>query len=184
MDDGLQNPSLAKAMSLLVIHGATGFGNGQTVPAGPLRETVIAAASRCRAAVLIGRDTSQVLAQLPPNLPVLRASLEQGAEVVDLIGHRVVAFAGIADPDKFFSGLERAGVVIAGRKAFPDHHSFTSRELARLASNARISDAVLVTTPKDAVRLPVGVPVNVINVRLVWENEAAIERLLDELLAG
>ena len=78
MDDGLQNPSLEKAMSLLVVDGAAGFGNRRVLPAGPLREPVAAAASRCRAAVLIGPDTSGVLAQLPSQLPVLRAELVQG----------------------------------------------------------------------------------------------------------
>jgi tetraacyldisaccharide 4'-kinase len=184
MDDGLQNPSLAKTMSLLVVDGATGFGNGRVLPAGPLREPVAAAAARCRAAVLIGEDTSGALARLPPGLPVQRADLTQGEEATTLSGRRVFAFTGIAIPDKFFSGLEKAGVVLAGRAAFPDHHAFTSAELARLAANARALDAVLVTTPKDAVRLPAGFSVAVVSVRLVWRAEAAIEALLDELVSG
>jgi tetraacyldisaccharide 4'-kinase len=188
MDDGLQNPSLAKTMSLLVVDGATGFGNGRVLPAGPLREPVAAAAARCRAAVLIGEDTSGALARLPLGLPVLRADLVQGEEVGTLAGRRALAFAGIAIPDKFFSGLERAGVVLAGRAAFPDHHTFTSAELVRLAANARALDAVLVTTPKDGARLPAGFPtgihVQVVSVRLGWETEAAIEAILDELVSG
>jgi tetraacyldisaccharide 4'-kinase len=184
MDDGLQNPSLAKTVSLLVVDGATGFGNGRVLPAGPLREPVAAAGARCRAAVLIGEDSRGALARLPPDLPVLRADLVQGEEAATLAGRRAFAFAGIAIPNKFFSGLERAGVMLAGRAAFPDHHSFTSAELARLTANARALDAVLVTTPKDAVRLPAGFKVQVVDVRLVWENEFAIEALLDELVAG
>ena len=74
MDDGLQNPSLEKTMSLLVVDGAAGFGNGRVLPAGPLREPVAAASSRCRAAVLIGPDTSGALARLPPDFPVLRGA--------------------------------------------------------------------------------------------------------------
>jgi tetraacyldisaccharide 4'-kinase len=184
MDDGLQNPSLAKTMSLLVVNGATGFGNGRVLPAGPLREPVIAAAARCRAAVLIGEDTRGAQARLPVGLPVLRADLVQGEEAGTLAGRRVLAFAGIAIPDKFFSGLERAGVVLVGRVAFPDHHAFTSTELARLAADARAIDAVLVTTPKDAVRLPAELNVQVVSVRLAWEIEATIEALLDELVSG
>jgi tetraacyldisaccharide 4'-kinase len=184
MDDGLQNSSLEKTMSLLVVDGAVGHGNGRVLPSGPLREPVISAASRCRAAVLIGRDTSGALAQLPSSLPVLRADLEQGDEIAGLAGHRVLAFAGIAIPDKFFTGLRRAGVTIVGCEAFADHHSFTKAELARLEASARALDAILVTTPKDAVRLPTGTQVYVVSVRLVWEAEAAIEALLDELISG
>jgi tetraacyldisaccharide 4'-kinase len=182
MDDGLQNPSLVKTMSLLVVDGATGFGNGRVLPAGPLREPVASAAQRCRAAVLIGPDSHGAMARLPAGLPVLRASLAQSEEVDALRGRRVFAFAGIAFPDKFFSGLERAGAVLSGRLAFPDHYRFRPAELARIAARAKALDAVLVTTAKDAVRLPPGVSAQVIGVRLVWNDEPALEALLDQLV--
>ena len=188
MDDGLQNPSLEKTVSLLVVDGATGFGNGRVLPAGPLREPVAAAASRCQAVVLIGTDDTGALAQLPRGLPVLRADLAQGDEIASLIGRRVLAFAGIAIPGKFFDALERAGVVLAGREAFADHHAFTAKELARLDATARALGAVLVTTPKDAVRMPAGMTVrlnvHVVSVHLTWNEEAAIDVLLDELISS
>ena len=184
MDDGLQNPSLEKSMSLLVVDGAHGFGNGRVVPAGPLREPVSAAASRCRAAVMIGSDEVGVLAQLPPKLPVLRAKKVQVCETATLTGRRALAFAGIAYPEKFFGALEQMGVLLVGRKAFADHHHFTTRELNRLRLNARALEAILVTTPKDAARLPAWLPVEIVEVRLVWETEAEIEGLLDELLSA
>jgi tetraacyldisaccharide 4'-kinase len=182
MDDGLQNPLLAKTVSLLVVDGAAGFGNGRVLPAGPLREPVAAAAARCRAAVLIGPDVSGAAAALPPGLPVLRAELVQDAGIAEICGRRVLAFAGIAFPGKFFAGLERAGVIVAGRMAFADHHAFTGAELAGLVRKAIEMDAVLVTTPKDAVRLPADADVHVVDVRLAWEDPAAIERLLDGLV--
>jgi tetraacyldisaccharide 4'-kinase len=169
-------------MSLLAIDGATGFGNGRVLPAGPLREPVIAAASRCRAAVLIGSDISGALAQLPPELPVLGARLKQSKEVDAIRGRRVVAFTGMAIPCKFFAGLEHAGVVLAAREAFPDHHAFTHKEVVSLNLCAKAIDAVLVTTPKDAVRIPHGISVQVVSVQLIWDNEAAIDMLLDELV--
>ncbi len=182
MDDGLQNPSLEKTVSLLVIDGLTGFGNGQVLPAGPLREPVLAAASRCRAAVLIGPDTSGALAQLPPDLPVMRAETRQGTEIASLTRHRVYAFAGIAHPNKFFTALERNGITLVGRESFPDHHVFTATELARIEKAATALDAVLVTTPKDAVRLPADLSVKIVSVSLVWDNDTAIDALLDELV--
>lgn len=182
MDDGLQNPSLDKTMSLLVVDGATGFGNGRVLPAGPLREPVAAAAARCRAAVMIGSDTSGAARILPPSMPVLRASLVQGPEILALSGRRAVAFTGIAIPEKFFGALDRAGVIVAERRAFPDHHFFTASELNSLENLAK--GAILVTTPKDAVRLPPAfrAKVMVVPVRLDWDDGNEIEALLDEAL--
>lgn len=186
MDDGLQNPALRKTMSLLTVDGAAGFGNGRVLPAGPLREPAAAAAARCRAAVLIGPDTSGAAAALPPSLPLLRATLVQGPEIADLAGRRVVAFAGIAIPEKFFRPLEQAGAILLERHPFPDHHPYTRDDLARLDTAARAQDAILATTPKDAVRLPLAFRhrVSVVTVRLRWEDDRAIEALIDELLAG
>ena len=88
MDDGLQNPTLVKTASLLVIDGRTGFGNGRVLPAGPLREPVAAAAARCQAAVLIGPDAVGAMAHLPRDLPVLRADLVQDASIAALAGRQ------------------------------------------------------------------------------------------------
>ena len=180
LDDGLQNPSLVKDLSLLVIDGAAGFGNGRCIPAGPLREPAAAAAARCQAAVLIGPDITGALRHLPPSLPVLRADLQPGPELAALAGQRVLAFAGIGRPDKFFAMLEAAGVTLAGRAAFPDHHSFSAAELARLIARAAALAAVLVTTAKDAARLAPAdrARVSVIGVQLAWHDEAAWQTLL------
>jgi tetraacyldisaccharide 4'-kinase len=121
---------------------------------------------------------------LPPESPVLRAELEQDTGLAEICGRRVFAFAGIAYPEKFFTGLERAGVTVVGRVAFADHHPYATSELAGLVRRAEAMDAVLVTTPKDAVRLPAASGVHVVGVRLVWENAAAIESLLDVLVGA
>ena len=182
MDDGLQNPGLAKDVALLVIDGGFGFGNARVLPAGPLREPVAAACTRCTAAVLIGPDRHGATAALPPGLPLLRARLVAEA-APDLRGTRVLAFAGIARPGKFFDSLAEAGAEIVARTAFPDHHAFTAREMARLLASAARFGAVPVTTAKDAVRLPAAVraAVRVLGVRLCWEDEAAPAALLARL---
>ncbi|MFL5285762.1 MAG: tetraacyldisaccharide 4'-kinase [Rhodopila sp.] len=183
MDDGLQNPTLAKTFSILVIDGRTGFGNGRVLPAGPLREPVLAAA-RCQAAVLIGPDATGALACLPPRLPVLCADLRQDATIEVLAGQRILAFAGIAIPDKFFVPLQQAGAVIAATRPFPDHHPYTARDLAALDHAAAAMNARLVTTPKDAVRLPPAfrARVTVIGVGLAWESDDRIEQCLDSVM--
>ena len=184
MDDGLQNPTLMKDLSLLVIDGGFGFGNRRVLPAGPLREPVAAAAARCRAAVLIGADTHDALAALPPGLPVLRARLvADPADAAALRGRRVLAFAGIARPEKFFASLEEAGAAVVARESFPDHHPFAAAELRRLFDRAARLEAVAVTTAKDAVRLPPGARarVMVLGITLAWEDPAALLAALGTL---
>lgn len=180
MDDGLQNPTLLKDTSLLVIDGAAGFGNGRLVPAGPLREPVAAAASRCAAAVLIGEDRCNVLAALPAGMPVLRARLVPTQDAPALVGRRVLAFAGIASPAKFFATVAETGAVVTGRAEFGDHHRYAEAELRRLRERAARQDAMLVTTAKDAARLP---PewrklVAIVRVALAWDDPARLDSLL------
>ena len=183
MDDGLQNPGLVKDLSLLVVDGSYGFGNGRIIPAGPLREPVAAAAARCRAAVLIGKDESNVQAQLPPNLPVLRARLVPGPESEVLAGQPVFAFCGIANPRKFFNSLQEVGAVIAGRMPYADHYPFDAGDLRELLAEADRLRAIPITTAKDFVRIPPAFRsrVKVLTVRLQWEEPLAIEALLDPL---
>jgi len=185
MDDGLQNPGLAKDVSLLVVDGVAGFGNGRPVPAGPLRESVASAAARCQAAVWIGDDATAARPMLPPSLPVLRARLCPGAEIAPIAGKRVLAFAGIGRPAKFFDMLEHADVDVVARVGFPDHHRYRPEEVEALIERAAAADLLLVTTPKDAVRLapPLRAAVTVIGVRLLWERPSEIDAMLRSLLA-
>ncbi len=185
MDDGLQNPGLVQDWPLLVIDGAVGFGNGRLLPAGPLREPVAAAAGRAAAAILIGADRNRVRRDLPPALPVLEARLETDAAAGRLRGCRLLAFAGIARPAKFFDGLEAAGLTLAGRRSFPDHHRYRPATLARLLREAERLGATLVTTPKDAVRLPAELrpQMEVVGVGLRWTDPPALDALLGRLAA-
>ncbi|MXP63420.1 tetraacyldisaccharide 4'-kinase [Roseomonas sp. M0104] len=183
MDDGLQNPTLEKDLSLLVIDGSYGFGNGYIIPSGPLREPVAAAAARCRAAVLIGEDETGAAAALPPGLPVLRARLAPGPEAELLAGQPVFAFCGIANPRKFFTTLQQAGAVLAGRVAYADHYPFDAGDMRDLLAQAEALRAIPVTTRKDYVRIPPAFRnrVTVLSVKLEWEEPVSIEALLDPL---
>ncbi len=185
MDDGLQNPTLDKDLSLLVIDGSYGFGNGRVIPAGPLREPVAAAAARCNAAVMVGEDETGALAQLPPGLPVLHARLKPGPEAELLAGQPVFAFCGIANPRKFFATLQEAGAFLAGRQAYADHYPFDEGDLRDLLAEADSLRATPVTTRKDFVRIPPAFRnrVTVVTVQLEWVEPAAIEVLLDPIAA-
>ncbi len=179
MDDGLQNPTLRKDLALLVIDGGYGFGNGLLLPAGPLREPVAEAAARCHAAVLIGDDETGALAALPPGLPVLRATLEPDC-AESLARRRVIAFAGIGRPDKFFRSVLALGAEIVSRHAFPDHHVYAPGDITALRAEALDKAAALVTTEKDFVKLPAmlrGACV-VVRARLRWDDPDALDALL------
>ncbi len=184
MDDGLQNPTLTKSLSFLVIDGRSGFGNGRVLPAGPLREPVAAAAARVRAAVLIGPDEAGATRWLPPELPVLRADLVQDTAIRALAGRRVLAFAGIAFPEKFFAPLRQAGAVLVKQLGFPDHHPYSAREQEQLRRRAAGLDAILVTTPKDAVRLSPEMrsQVTVIGVGLQWDDPSRLDSILGRVM--
>lgn len=164
LDDGLQNPSLEKTLTLLMIDGAAGFGNGRVIPAGPLREPVATAAARCAAAVLIGDDATGARAHLPRDMPVLRARLVSEPPPAG----RLIAFAGIGRPEKFRATLEAAGAQVLHLHAFPDHHPYTEADLRPILDAA--GDAIVVTTPKDAMRLPATLRPRVVTVgvRLEW----------------
>ncbi|WP_373270325.1 tetraacyldisaccharide 4'-kinase [Acetobacter malorum] len=185
MDDGFQNPGLHKDISLLVVDGVVGLGNGHVLPAGPLRESPAAALARASAILLIGPDQTGFLAQYGGMVPdVVRADLQTAPEVQALKEARCIAFAGLGRPSKFFDGLRQAGVNPVRCLAFPDHYFYKDRDMTHLATLARQADAQLVTTPKDTVRFP---PVfrkqlTTVGVGLLWQSEAAPEALLDQLL--
>lgn len=186
MDDGFQNPTLAKDLSILAVDGGYGFGNARVMPAGPLRETLGAGLSRADAAVILGEDRHGLGARLAGTLPVLRADLVPGSEGRDLAGQRVLAFAGIARPEKFFVTLEALGAKIVARKAFPDHHPYTAAEIRDLLDQAEALDARPVTTEKDAVRLRPASSgeVQVLRVAVSWRDPAAVNALLDRVFAA
>lgn len=157
LDDGFQNPSLAKDISVLVIGGRRGVGNGQVFPAGPLRAPLAAQFDRAQAVLLIGEGPAGAASAMEAQargLTLFRGRLApDGASVAALKGSRVLAFAGIGDPEKFFVTLRDAGVEIAIARGFPDHHRFTAEEAAALVAEAERASLALVTTEKDFVRL-------------------------------
>ncbi len=191
LDDGFQNPSVAKDLSLVVVDGARGFGNGRVLPAGPLREPVAEGLGRADAVVVMGGDESGVADTVAaidrsPPIPALGARLVPDETAHALAGKRVVAFAGIGDPDKFFRTLTAIGCEIAVETALPDHarlDSSTIEAQLRLAV-AGHADAV-VTTAKDAVRLPPALAssIIVVNVKVTWSEPEMLDQLLAPILA-
>jgi len=187
MDDGFQNPSLAKDLSILVVDGETGFGNGRVMPAGPLREPPADGLARADAVVVLGEDRAGVARAAAGRdfgrgpLPVLTGRLRPPeAEAAAWRGRDVVAFAGIGRPEKLFDTLEAAGARLVARVGFPDHHAYTPEEVMRLLEMAAAAGATPVTTAKDRVRLPEAVrgSVAVLPVAVAWDEPARLDGLL------
>jgi tetraacyldisaccharide 4'-kinase len=157
MDDGFQNPAIAKDASLIVIDAHRGLGNACVFPAGPLRAPLTPQIARTDALVVIGEGdaaggvAATVRAQ---DKPVLTAHLRaDDASVALLRGQRVLAFAGIGDPARFFRTLRANGIDVADERVFADHHPFTQSEIEALVAEAKIDALTLVTTEKDVARL-------------------------------
>jgi tetraacyldisaccharide 4'-kinase len=157
MDDGLQNPSVRKDCAIAVVDGVTGIGNGLTLPAGPLRAPMAAQWAAVDAVLVIGtgaggdavareargRGKRVFGARLAPDPAAAEA----------LRGRRVLAFAGIGRPQKFFDSLRECGAAVARSRAFPDHHPYTAADIASLKDEARREGLQAVTTEKDLVRI-------------------------------
>jgi tetraacyldisaccharide 4'-kinase len=184
MDDGHQNPSLAKDFSFVVVDGTYGFGNRRVIPAGPLRETLDRGLARADAVVLVGENVAGVTATIPTAMPVLRVTPEPGPEAAALMDEPVVAFAGLGHPEKFFATLEQIGCDVRARHAFPDHHPYTFDEVSEILKKAEDAGATAVTTAKDAVRLPEGMSekVRVVTMTYRWRDEEALARLIGPVL--
>lgn len=157
MDDGFQNPSLAKDLSILVVDGRRGIGNGKVLPAGPLRAPLAAQLEHAQALLVIGEISGAeevVSAAKSRNLPVFHGSLQPDPKALAAIRlHKVFAFAGIGDPEKFFATLKQARVDVELRDAFPDHHHYRGTEILALLVRAERDGLILVTTEKDLMRL-------------------------------
>jgi tetraacyldisaccharide 4'-kinase len=189
LDDGLQNPGLVKDLAFAVVDGETGFGNGLCVPAGPLRAPLSAQLLFVQALIVLGGGNMAVsrIAASAPGKPLIRASLEPDAlAAAPLIGREVLAFAGIARPEKFYATLRRVGAQIVATRDFADHHHYTPREVEALIEEANRRNALLATTEKDLVRLSAGHAraVRTLPVTLRFDDPGSVRRILREAFGG
>jgi tetraacyldisaccharide 4'-kinase len=189
MDDGFQNPGLAKDFSLIVVDGRRGLGNGLVLPAGPLRAPLAAQLERAQAMLVIGPPSGAapaIASALARPLPVLYARLEPDARALAALQtSSVLAFAGIGDPEKFFATLSQAGIDVRARQAFPDHHRYRRAEAEGLVAQAAREGLALVTTEKDLARLagaadlaPLAAAARALPVRLAAGDERAFRALV------
>jgi tetraacyldisaccharide 4'-kinase len=193
MDDGFQNPAVAKDASLIVIDSVRGIGNASVMPAGPLRAPLAAQIECTDALVVIGEGNAAagvagVIAG--QGKPVLSAHFRPDqSSLAALRGKRALAFAGIGDPARFFATLRTSGVGVARTRSFPDHHPLTAHDAASLVAEATSDGLTLVTTEKDLARLrnADGLPqwaraIVPFKVTLQFDDEAALRSFINTRL--
>ncbi|WP_240796843.1 tetraacyldisaccharide 4'-kinase [Terasakiella sp. SH-1] len=185
MDDGFQNPHLYKDMSLLVVDGGYGHGNEKVFPAGPLREKLASGLKRAHGVIMIGTDQTnscERIQAVSSNIPLMKADI-QVEDRADLAGQKVVAFAGIGRPGKFFDTVQRLGCIICETVSFADHHPYSLKELIALQEQGERYGAKLLTTQKDWVRLPEEMRkhVDYVKISLVWQDQDVVKALLASL---
>jgi tetraacyldisaccharide 4'-kinase len=196
MDDGFQNPALAKDLAILTVDGRRGTGNGRVVPAGPLRAPLELQVARAQAVMIVGNagagaeSTLQIARR--HGVAIFHGRLEPDRGTLDALGQRrVLAFAGIADPEKFYLTLSEAKVAVAERASFPDHHRYSATDAGALIARADAANLLLLTTEKDYARMardelvaPLAARSNVLRVQLKIEEESDFRRLILNAAGG
>ncbi len=148
---------MTKNLAIVVVDGRRGVGNGRVIPAGPLRAPLGTQLDRAQALLIVGpaEGAAAIIKRAEARgMTIFHARLEPDRNIIAAIGKRkVLAFAGIGNPDKFFATLTEAGIAVAERVGFDDHHRFTAGEANDLLARARAANLMLVTTEKDLMRL-------------------------------
>ena len=194
LDDGFQNPDLQKDLSVLVVDGARGIGNGAVFPAGPLRAPLDMQVERAQLVVRVGEGSGadRVLKRATAKgVPTLMARLTPDRRVAaTLAGRKLFAFAGIGHPEKFFATLRGLGATIVEARPFPDHHRYSGREAREMLASAKARGLQPVTTEKDLARMQgepslneLAAAAQTLPVQLEFADPDAMRTLLERALA-
>ena len=180
LDDGFQDPSFHKDFSLIVVDGEKGFGNKKCMPAGPLRENIVQGFKRADAVVIVGQRIYK-FDIFPTHLKIIHSTLKPIETGMNWKEGKYLAFAGIADPSKFFKTLRSLGANLIGCVALSDHQKLDGQVLKRLERKANSAHAQLVTTEKDAVRLSNTYRKKVLSlpVRIEFDDKNELENLFN-----
>jgi tetraacyldisaccharide 4'-kinase len=180
MDDGFQNGSVEKDLSIVVVDGIYGFGNGRVMPSGPLREPLAGGLARADLIILLGGSQSILKGSTSALPTVISARLKPAEDSTRYFGRRIVAFAGIGRPQKFFDTIREMGSDLIATHSFSDHHKYEPAELSALRAQASQENAELLTTEKDLVRIgrDNAEGISSLKICVAWQNTASLDAAL------
>ena len=184
MDDGFQNPTIEKDFSIIVINADQEFGNKRVIPSGPLRESIRRGLSRTNLIISIGNISEELKKSIPSNIPIISSKFEIKKESRSFKGQNIIAFAGIAYPEKFFKSLEDQGSKIVKQISYPDHYIYTENDILSLAETANSTKSILVSTQKDYVRIPKTYRslVNTLEGEITFNNQELLIEILSNII--
>ena len=184
MDDGFQNPKINKDFSIIVINSEQEFGNKRVMPSGPLRESIKRGLSRTNLVIVIGNISDELKENIPSNIPIIESKFEINKENKIFKGQNIIAFAGIAYPEKFFKSLEEQGAKVVKKISFSDHYIYNENDLLSLAEIANKTKSILVSTKKDYIRIPKSYRslVNTLEGEIVFKNEELVIEILSNVI--
>ncbi len=184
MDDGFQNPTIKKDFSIIVINGEQEFGNKRVIPSGPLRESINRGLTRTNLIIVIGKISNEIKEKIPSHIPIIYSSFAINNENKTFKGQKILAFAGIAYPEKFFNSLRDQGAKLVKEIIYPDHHIYDENDLLNLAEIANKTQSILVTTKKDFVRIPKSYRslVNTLEGKIEFEDENLLLEILSNVV--
>jgi len=184
MDDGFQNPSIQKDFSIIVINSEQEFGNRRVMPSGPLRESINRGLSRTNLVIVIGNPSKEIKKIVPDHIPIIESKFEIKKENKSFKGQKIVAFAGIAYPEKFFNSLKDQGANIIKEISYPDHHIYNENDLLSLVETANKTQSILVSTKKDYVRIPKSYRslVNTLEGEIIFKDEQLLREILSNVI--
>ena len=184
MDDGFQNPKINKDFSIIVINSEQEFGNKRVMPSGPLRESIRRGLSRTNLVIVIGNISDELKENIPSNIPIIESKFEINKENKIFKGQNIIAFAGIAYPEKFFKSLEEQGAKVVKKISFSDHYIYNENDLLSLAEIANKTKSILVSTKKDYIRIPKSYRslVNTLEGEIVFKNEELVIEILSNVI--
>ncbi len=184
MDDGFQNPSIQKDFSIIVINSEQEFGNRRVMPSGPLRESINRGLSRTNLVIVIGNPSKEIKKIVPDHIPIIESKFEIKKENKSFKGQKIVAFAGIAYPEKFFNSLKDQGANIIKEISYPDHHIYNENDMLSLVETANKNQSILVSTKKDYVRIPKSYRslVNTLEGEIIFKDEQLLREILSNVI--
>ena len=184
MDDGFQNPTIQKDFSIIVINAEQEFGNKRVMPSGPLRESIKRGLERTNLVIVIGDTSLELQNIIPSNIPIFEAKFEINKKNKIFKSQNIVAFAGIAYPEKFFSSLREQGANIVREISYSDHYIYTENDILSLAESANKTKSILVSTKKDYVRIPKSYRslVNTLEGEVIFKNEELLIEIISNVI--